>query len=383
MQFYLAAVSLTILLIGIAFWPIWRRGSAPLLDDERTYDLAIYKDQLSELEADLERGAIAPGEADYARAEIGRRIIAVQDAVDAGATIRASRAMPVVFAAVAFIPLSAALLYSGLGSPSMPGQPLALRADEPRLADMGVNDLVARAEAQLARNPNDGRGWDVLAPMYLRLGRAADAERAFLRAIDLLGDSAARRSGLGQAYFVLDEGVVDDRARNAFSAALAIDENDASAHFFLALAAAQSGDIPAAVAAWRRLTDDDTAAAEWKAAAAEGLRRYDDAMPAAAGATAPRLDEETMSSARAMSQEDRSAMILSMVEDLDSRLREQPDDIAGWQRLIRSYTVLGRDTDAKAALDRATSAFADDPAKRDQIRTFAAALGIAAGETTQ
>jgi cytochrome c-type biogenesis protein CcmH len=391
MLFYLSAAFLTILMLCIACWPMLRQRSAPAGADDHLYDLTIYKDQLRELEKDVERGAIEPAEADYARAEIGRRILAAEDAVEAGEGTTSHNATPLIIAAIVFVPLATGALYTGLGSPGLPAEPLALRLEEQRrqtaaqtIQGLSVEELVSRAEAQLQNNPDDGRGWEVLAPMYLRLGRPGDARLAFERAIELLGDSAARRSGLGQAYYMLSGGAVSVEAKAAFEAALALDGNEPRARFFLALDKAQTGSVDGAVSDWRAMTEDTVTPPEWKAAAAEGLRRYDAQQVAnAPQASAPALDEETMREAESMSAEDRMAMIGSMIEQLDQRLRDEPDDLAGWQRLIRSYSVLGRSEEAQSAVARAMAAFKDNEARRGEIAEFAAALGIEAGEGVQ
>lgn len=394
MLFILVAASLTVLLLGIVFLPALRGREADPAVREHAFDVTIYKDQLRELDADIERGAIEPAEADYARAEIGRRLIAAQDAANAE---EASAARPrpsggaLLAASAVFAPLAAALIYSITGSPGMQALPLAARIDEIRnqqatqtLQGMEVSDLVSRAEAQLARNPDDGRGWDVLAPMYLRIGRPEDARRAFERAIALEGDSPRRSSGLGQAYYML-AGTVDENAQAAFRRALEQDPSDSRARFFLALAAAESGDVPAALLAWQAMTAQGGAAPEWQAAAAEGIRRYGgEALASADQSAAPQLDEETVRDVQSMSAEDRNAMIAGMIEQLDQKLRDNPDDLGGWQRLIRSYTVLGRKAEAEDALARATDAFAADQTKRDAIANFAAALGVSSsGGITQ
>ncbi|MCI5073483.1 c-type cytochrome biogenesis protein CcmI [Oricola sp.] len=390
MLFVLAAASLTILLMGFVFLPALRGRKAEAVADEHAFDLTVYKQQLRELEADIERGAIPAAEADYARAEMGRRLLAAQDAVDASqnAAGKARQAgAPVLAAAAVFAPLATILVYTMTGSPGMDSQPLATRVAEMReqvaardLQDMQITELVARAEAHLNQNPDDGRGWDVLAPMYLRLGRAADARNAFERSIAIQGESAARRSGLGQAYYMLAGGLVDANARVEFVRALEIDAGESRARFFMALAAAQSGDEAGALRAWQALVGDPNAAPEWQAAAAEGLRRFGaPATAATPGSPAPQLDAETMRDAEEMSAEDRSEMIAGMVAQLDAKLRDNPDDLAGWQRLIRSYLVLGRETDAREALERALAAFAQDEAKRDAVAQFAATLGLASG----
>jgi len=394
MLFVILAVSLTLLLLGIVFLPVLRAEKTESDPDEHAFDLTIYKDQLRELDADIERGAIAPAQAEYARAEIGRRLIAAQEAVNVEAS--GKKALPsggraFVVASALFAPLAAALVYSMTGSPGMEAQPLAARVDEIRqqaasqsLQGMDIGELVARAEAHLETNPEDGRGWDVLAPMYLRLGRAADARNAFERAIALQGETAARRSGLGQAYYML-AGSVDIDARAEFERAVALDSGDSRARFFLALASAEAGNVAEAVKNWQSMLETGAAAPEWQAAAQEGLRRYGGEMLASApGSAAPQLDEETVRDVQAMDAEDRNEMIAGMIAQLDARLREQPDDVSGWQRLIRSYVVLGRKADAEDALARAASAFSEEDAKRGQIVEFAEALGISLpGDTTQ
>ncbi|GAB4360953.1 MAG: c-type cytochrome biogenesis protein CcmI [Oricola sp.] len=396
MLFTVSAASLTILLLAIVFWPAIRSPGPAAADaaDEHDFDVTIYKDQLRELDADLARGVIDPAEADYARAEIGRRLIAAREAAEAEhrAAGKAGRnGVPVLIGAAVFAPLAAVIVYSITGSPGLEAQPLAMRiAQQQRelsaqtLEGMDVNELVARAEAHLNANPDDGRGWEVLAPLYLRLGRAADARNAFERAIALLGENAARRSGLGQAYYMLAGGLVDVNARAEFERALALDAGDSRSRFFMALAAAQQGDENGAVKAWQAIVDDSAAAPEWQAAAAEGVRRFGGEAPAAAPqATAPQLDSQTMRNAEQMSAEDRQQMILGMIAQLDERLRANPDDVAGWQRLIRSYAVLGDKDKARDALSRALDAFSADEAKHAEIADFAAALGLSSGEAAQ
>jgi cytochrome c-type biogenesis protein CcmH len=398
MAFVIFAALLTVLMLLIVFWPALRGAGNEKRADEHDFDLTLYKDQLRELDADIERGTIAPGQAEYARAEIGRRLLAAEEAASAehGAAAKSLTAagIPVLAGAALFIPLAALIVYTATGSPGMDAQPLAARIEAQRqqmaqqtIQGLEVEELIKRAEAHLSENPNDGRGWDVLAPMYLRMGRPAEAQNAYQRAMVILGETAARQSGLGQANYMLADGNVDDAARIAFERAVALDARDSRARFFLALSSAQRGNVEGAVEGWKTLSGDNRAAPEWRAAADEGLRRYGGdviaAAPVAPGASAPALDEETVRDVQAMDPEDRQAMISGMIASLDARLREAPDDLPGWQRLIRSYTVLGQKDEAEAAFGRALEAFAGDDEKHAQITEFAAALGISSGEATQ
>ena len=128
-------------------------------------------------------------------------------------------------AAVLALPLIAWGFYVALGSPHLPSQPLAERlAKNP--SEGTVEELVARAEAHLAANPEDGRGWDVLAPVYLRLGRPGDAVTAYRNAIMINGASAERESGLGEAIVAAADGMVSSEAQAAFERALALEGNN-------------------------------------------------------------------------------------------------------------------------------------------------------------
>ena len=123
------------------------------------------------------------------------------------------------------IPLSAVALYGVLGSPELPGQPLAARTpnSEEGLERSPIGQLLARVEADLAENPNDGRGWEVVAPVYMKLERYDDAARARQLAIRLLGETAARDVDLGEAMTAAANGVISDEAKVAFDRAIKLD----------------------------------------------------------------------------------------------------------------------------------------------------------------
>jgi cytochrome c-type biogenesis protein CcmH len=154
-------------------------------------DLAVYRDQLNEIDADRNRGLIADAEADAARAEVARRLMqragkASSKNDEAAPASTPGWALPVTAITV---PLAAIALYVGLGSPSLPNQPLAQRVT-PDTNAASVMELVARVEKQLRDHPEDGRGWDVIAPIYLRLERYGDAAQSFGNAIGFLRAAA-------------------------------------------------------------------------------------------------------------------------------------------------------------------------------------------------
>ena len=234
------------------FWPIfalmtgaavfavlWPLGRARQAASAREADMAVYRDQLGEIERDRARGVIGEPELEAARIEVSRRLIAAGDrASDATAPGAQLRRRAAAVAALAGIPLIAFGLYGAAGSPGLPDAPLQARlARPPEQQDVAM--LVQRIELHLASNPGDARGWEVLAPIYLRLGRAPDAVKARAHVLRLLGSNAAREADLGEAHVAAAGGIVDADARAAFERALQQDPANAKAIIFLEFAGKQ------------------------------------------------------------------------------------------------------------------------------------------------
>lgn len=352
-------------------------GGGKEQDSQNAHDLEVYRDQLGELDGDLARGLIQPAEAEQARAEIGRRILRLggnETAVqDSGSGSKVVRLLSVV--AVLAVPLLSWGIYARLGSPDLPSQPLAERlAKNP--ADSSVDELVARAEAHLVKNPTDGRGWDVLAPIYLRIGRFGDAVTAYRNAIRLEGDNAARQTGLGEALVNGAGGVVSADAQTAFETALKFELNDPKANFYLALAFSQEGRKPEAVATLQKLQTTLPADSPWRKAVGQALASLEtNPVPPQNGPSAG-----DVAAASSLSDEQRGAMIETMVASLDEKLKQNPRDTEGWMRLIRSYVVLGKTDEARAALRHGIAVFGTDSPEAKQFTAFAGTLGLAATE---
>ncbi|MES0099920.1 c-type cytochrome biogenesis protein CcmI [Mesorhizobium sp. M0019] len=344
------------------------------------HDLEVYRDQLAELDRDMARGLIQPMEAEEARAEIARRILRLSNAghADDTATQPSRSTRLVATAAVLLVPLVSWGLYGQLGSPDLPSQPLSERlAKNP--ADSSVDELIARAEAHLAANPSDGRGWDVLAPVYLRMQRYADAVTAYRNAIRLDGDSAARQAGLGEAIANAAGGIVSAEAQAAFEAALKLDPANPKASFYLAMGMAQEGRIAEATAAWQKMLAALPQGSPWRGAVEQALAESA-ARSVASEAPAKGPTAEDIDAASSMSPQDRQAMISTMVAGLDEKLRQNPRDEEGWMQLVRSYAVLGKTDQARDALNRGIAVFGADSDQARKFTAFAASLGVTAAE---
>jgi cytochrome c-type biogenesis protein CcmH len=365
-------------------WPLQRRGTAPAAGGS---DVVVYRDQLDELERDRKSGLIGEAEAEAARVEIARRLISAADA-NPGAKSEATsysawhrRAVMVV--ALVALPLGAAALYLILGSPQLPGAPQGaalVGREEASAENHSIEALIAQVEAHLKRKPEDGRGWEVLAPVYMRLGRFEDAVKARRNALRLQGATAMREADLGEALVAAANEVVTADAKAAFERALALDSGEVKARYFLGLAAEQDGKADEAARLWRGLLAGAPAGAPWVELVQAALARVE---PAAAGAT-PKIAEprpagpsaEDIGAAANLPSEERASMVRGMVERLAKRLGEDGSDLEGWLRLMRSYTVLGEADKAKMAVGDARRALAGDPGKLRRIEEMAKALGL-------
>lgn len=368
MLFWIVAALLTLGASLAVLLPLTRRAGPAGAGS----DIEVYRDQLAELERDAARGLIGAAEADEARAEIGRRILRADAEAKAAARPQTNAATRLIAAgAVLAVPLLSWGIYAGVGSPDLPSQPLAERlAQNP--ADSPVEELVARAEAHLAGNPDDGHGWDVLAPVYLRLGRVAEAVNAYRNAIRLAGATAAREAGLGEALAAAGGGMVSAEARAAFERALALEPGEPRARFFLATAMAQDGRMEEAAAAWRAMLATLAPDSPWRRAAGQAVAEAE----ARIAAAAPGPDEGQVRDMAALPEAERAAMIETMVASLDERLRDNPQDVDGWTRLVRSYLVLGRTDAARDALKRGTQALGAGTAAAARLIDFAGTLGL-------
>jgi cytochrome c-type biogenesis protein CcmH len=361
-----ALVSLSVLV------PLYRgRAGARRMAEQ---EVSVYRDQLDEVERDLDRGIIAPTEAEAARTEIARRLIRADGAARAAGTLGGGETPRRVAAgaAVVLMPVLALGLYVSLGSPGMPDAPLEARlAAPPEQQDMAV--LLAKVEAHLAANPDDVRGWQVLAPVYVRLGRNEEAAVAFQNIVRLAGSNAASEGDFGEALVRASQGAVTPDARAAFERAVVDDPKDIRARFYLALAAGQAGQTEVAAAAIRAIIAEAPPGAAWVAGMNQVLAELEGAP---AGASQPGPTAADVQAASGMSAEDRTGMIEGMVAQLAERLQAEPDDAEGWARLVRSYMVLGRPDDARAALDDARTALAGAADKVALVENEARATGL-------
>ncbi len=360
MMLWVLFAVMTVAAVAAVLWPLTRQSAA-----RGGSDIAVYRDQLNEIDRDRAAGLIGAAEAEAAKVEVSRRLLS---AADAAAAEKSTSDEPSIWrrrgaavAGLALLPIGAVAFYLMLGSPDIPGAPLAERLSAQTEASRSIEALVAQVEAHVERNPNDGRAWEVLAPVYMRIGRYDDAVKAWANAIQLNGSSASREADYGEALVAAANGVVTVDAKAAFERALALDNQDVMARFYMGMAADQDGRRAEAEAIWNDLLAHAPPGAPWVEMVRHTLTRK-----------APGADGEAAASAAPASG---SSDVNGMVERLAQRLKQNGSDHEGWLRLIRSYRVLGQDDKAQTAVADARTALAGEP---DKLRDFNARVD---GET--
>ncbi len=270
---WLAIAVLMLAAVVALAWPLVRGRNVAV--SRAAYDLQVYKDQLAELARDAERGLITPAEAETARLEIARRMLAAErEAVrESGAAIAAARSPRWMIAVAVATPIVALALYLALGAPQLPDQPLAQRRGTPEMEAALARTRFAEDVAELARRletrPDDVRGWALLARSYARLDRPAEAVTAWRRVIALSPDDLDHLASFAEALVLANAGLVPQEAEAAFARVRESEPFEPRAMFYGGLARAQAGEMAAALALWTDLLHVTPADAPWRAAVAE------------------------------------------------------------------------------------------------------------------
>lgn len=385
--------AMTLAALAALLWPLLRARQPGA--ERLAHDLAVYKAQLAELEAEAARGEIPPEEAASARVEIERRMLRAADAAPTGGGARRAWSLAAAVVLAVALPAGAVGLYQRLGSPNAPAAPTPAQAQAGELGTM-----TERLAARLKQQPDDLQGWMLLGRSYLQSGRYGDAVAAYTRAMNLAPQDADVQVAFAEALVFAADGIVTPPARSAFAQALTIDPTQAGARYYLGLADVQAGKKEQGYEAWLALARDTPPDAPW----AELIKRQLNQLGAElgrdvakdmpqqlaggapapgappAGSAAPRgPSEEDVKAAAEMSPEERAAFIRSMVEGLAARLQSKPDDPEGWLRLARAYGVLGEKQKQREAYAKLAEIRPNDPGALQQAARAIVQTGMSPG----
>ena len=374
------------------------RASAP------ASDLAVYRDQLAEVERDLARGVLTDDEAERTRIEVQRRLLEADktggEALgDAPAALNGAMAVGVAVAVLT----SAIAVYSWQGAPGYPDLPLktrlelaeTARANRPSQADAEAGlppieapqpdakfvELMDQLRAALKDRPDDLRGHRLLARNEAAMGNFAAAAQAQARVVDILDGEATANdlAQLGELRVTAAGGYVSPEGEAAFDAALALSANNGTALYYKGVAHNQAGRFDLAFAIWRPLLEQSPPDAPWvdpiradieEIARRAGIRY---ALPALAQ---PGPDADALADAASMTPQERAAMIQNMVAGLADRLANEGGPASDWARLIAAYGVLGQQDQARAIYAEARDVFAALPEDLQILRAAADRAGL-------
>ena len=273
----------------IAFWAIVTLMSAvvaaalviPLLGkarsarDRREYDLAVYRDQLGEVDRDVARGVLADDQARATRTEIERRILAAaEDESPSGGDVPrpaaglapAQSTWALALTVAVLIPTGGFALYLYLGAPELPDAPFAGRSEALEQAAQSRSEmggLLADLAERLRQAPDDLDGWALLARSYRSMDRPRESADAFARAVELSERAPSYLSAYGEMLVAAARGQVTPEGRQAFEEALAKEPGDSRARYYIGVAKEQAGDKAGALSDWQALVARADASAPW------------------------------------------------------------------------------------------------------------------------
>jgi len=379
--------------VGLAIPLVRRRDAAGA---GRADAVSVLKEQLGEIEAQATTGAIAAPEAEALKTDLKRRLLAEGRLAEAPPRPLPERTLLILaLGVVAVVTLAGTGLYLKIGRPDVPAASALKGGAPPSTGDAGhqgdVGAMIAQLEAQMQQQPGNADGWRMLGWSYLQTGRNAEAAQAYGKAAALDPGNAEYLSAQGEATVLAAQGQVTPAAEDIFRRAVAADPGDPRARYYLAVGKDQRGDQKGAMDDWIALLKSAPPGAPWagevrtfveKVAADRGVD-VSGRLPPADVAQAPGAPrgptQDQMAAAQGMAPGDRQAMVEGMVAGLAERLKANPRDRAGWERLLRARMVLGQSQQAAADYRQARKAFAGSPADQQALLDAAAQLGVPVG----
>ncbi|MBF0394632.1 MAG: c-type cytochrome biogenesis protein CcmI [Alphaproteobacteria bacterium] len=366
MTLWLILALLTVAVVAILLRPLLGRGG--IVAARADYDRMVFRDQLSEVDRDVERGLISADQAGAARLEIQRRVLAAGDGAESRLGIGTTTRRVTALALAVVVPLGAFGLYTVTGAPDLPAQPFAerqqQRLDMPGDQAQQMIALVERLAEKLRTDPDNAQGWAMLGRSYRALGRHAEAADAYGQAVargeadvDLLGD-------WGETLTLAANGPMPAQAVEAFQQVVRADPAEPRALFYLGSHRLDADDPKGAVAIWRHLEAHSPEGSAWLPVLRERIAEiakqagFD---PASVPAEAPALPADLPPVGMSP---DEGALIRTMVANLAERLRDAPNDGEGWAKLGKSYRVLGQTAESRDAYARAMALRPDDAPSR-------------------
>jgi len=354
MFFWFIATAVTAIACAALYYAAARRTVNATVPDSAVSN-SHFRLVLAGIDADQAAGKLGEAEAIAAKGELARELLRQDAEVSKPKAAGPGMGRGALVACIAAVAVMSLGLYGWLGNPNMPSLPLA---DRPEVAaqTLDLDAAVARIEAQLAANPDDLRGWTVVAPVYTQSGRYADAQNAWRRVLELGGANPDVQTKLAEALMLGNGGDASGEAMQLLTAAAASDPTHVMSRLYIAAELTRTQRYAEAVEAWNAALALSQGDEPWLPAAQQGL------------AVAQNQGEPAANAAE-------TEMIAQMVTGLADRLAADGGTITEWTQLVRAYLVLGDKDKAQAAFDAAVAAYPKS-FDRDDLDAIALEAGL-------
>ena len=343
------------------------RGGRPVAS-RGSFDQAVYRDQLRELDRDIARGVITGQDAEAARLEIQRRLLA-SDKLPTTPS-RLSRSPLLALLVFLVVGAGSVATYLRLGAPEIPDVP-SRGTKRATVADSQANSLdtaTAVLADKLKQNPSDGKTWVLYGRNLAMLNQFDKAEDAYQHAIALGQNDPDVLADHAEIMVLQAGGTVTPAADAALKHVLTVDPANGLARYYEAIAAMQAGEPQKAIDGFQALlaeqASDSPLRPQLALKIAEAARSAGIPVPELAKGIAPTPapgpDASAVANAANMSEADRAAMIQGMVAQLAAKQAADPTNLEGWLRLGQAYAVLRQPDKAADAFDHAAKLRPDD-----------------------
>ncbi|HPT49200.1 MAG TPA: c-type cytochrome biogenesis protein CcmI [Accumulibacter sp.] len=246
--FIILAALLLIAIVALLVTPLWRSPRVAHRTDQRETNLAIFRDQLAEIEREKHAGTLAEADFEQARQELQRRLLQELPATEE-APAHAPGERKTALALLIVLPLAATLLYALLGN----RQALDPVQRQARMAPEQIATMVAGLAEKLRESPDDSKGWIMLARSYKVLERFSDAAEAYSHVGALLERDAGMLADYAEVLSLAKGGDLQGKPSEMIERALKIDPNEPQALLLAGAAARDRRQFSAAADYWARL----------------------------------------------------------------------------------------------------------------------------------
>ena len=348
------AALLTLLVVGWMVRPLLRKTKAGGVSSERL-NTDIHRDQLLALESDLARSVISQQDFEATRDELQLRLLDDTESFDALPQSSSNifwTARRTALVIGLSIPVMALGIYMLLGTPAAIDPVMAAKVD-----DQQIKQMVDTLAAKLKANPDNPKGWAMLARSYKVMGRFDEAEQAFVKAGSLVNTEPDLLVDFADLLAVRADNNIEGKPLELINKALAINPKHPMGLMMSGVAAYRRSDLKLAISQWEKLLlelepgspDAQQVEADINNARTKAGMPVLENSSSVQNSEAGKLPPVPAGAAAGMTPE----MINQMVERLASRLKEDPSDLEGWIKLARAYKTQGRLPEAEQAFIKA------------------------------